>query len=108
EDPEQAVPITLPKDEVPTATLTATEDPIKVAAALGRVMAIVRIGARTPGPEELEGGPDGLMAMARVACPFASSDGGRCPLPCGPARGTPPPRDRTWLPRDEFLCDGGD
>ena len=107
EDPEQALPITLPRDEVPTATLTPAEDPAKVAAALGRVMAIVRIGARTPGPEAVEG-PDGLLAMAAVACPFAGPEGGRCPLPCGPARGTAPPRDRTWLPRDEFLCDGGD
>jgi len=31
-----------------------------------------------------------------------------CKLPCGPVCGTPPPPGRPWLPRDEFLCDGGD
>ncbi len=107
EDPEQATPITLPKDELPSATLTATEDPVKVAAALGRVMAIVRIGSRTPGTEGARG-PDPLMGLANVPCPFSNLEGGHCPLPCGPARGTPPAQDRAWLPRDEFLCDGGD
>ena len=107
EDPEQAVPLTLPKEEIPTATLTAAEDPVKVAAALGRVMAIVRIGSRTPGVEGAEG-PNTLIGMSNVHCPFASPEGGHCPLPCGPVRGTAPPNDRAWLPRDEFLCDGGD
>ncbi|MBX6312620.1 MAG: DUF11 domain-containing protein, partial [Isosphaeraceae bacterium] len=29
-------------------------------------------------------------------------------VPCGLARGTPPPPDRPWIPKDEYLCDGGD
>ena len=37
-----------------------------------------------------------------------ASNGGPCKLPCGPVCGTPPPPGRPWLPRDEFLCDGGD
>ena len=48
EDPEQALPIALPKDEIPVVTLSPAEEPLKVAAALGRVMAIVRLGGRKP------------------------------------------------------------
>ncbi|MDR3634117.1 MAG: DUF11 domain-containing protein, partial [Isosphaeraceae bacterium] len=39
---------------------------------------------------------------------FISSDAGRCPLPCGPVTGRAPDPGRVWLPRDDFLCDGGD
>jgi uncharacterized repeat protein (TIGR01451 family) len=107
EDPDQAVPIKLPKDEPPFVTLTPSEDPLKVARALGRVMAIVRIGGRMPTPEELAG-PAGV-GLGNVRCPFLnSSSESPCPLPCGPVCGTPPPPGRPWLPRDEYLCDGGD
>jgi hypothetical protein len=44
EEPEQAIPVKLPKDQIPVVTLNPTEQPLKVAQALGRVMAIVRIG----------------------------------------------------------------
>ncbi len=107
EDPEQALPLSLPKDEIAVATLTPLEDPAKVASALGRVVAIVRIGGRTPMPEEVPD-PEALLNVAPRPCPFASGEGGRCPLPCGPVRGTAPPAGRPWLPRDEYLCDGGD
>jgi uncharacterized repeat protein (TIGR01451 family) len=107
EDPEQALPINLPKDEIPKATLTPGEEPVKVAAALGRVMAILRIGGRAPTVDEFTvGAPASGLFGAR--CPFVGPDGGRCPLPCGPARGTPPAPDRPWAPADEYLCDGGD
>jgi uncharacterized repeat protein (TIGR01451 family) len=106
EDPEQAIPLKLAKDDPPFVTLNPAEDPYKVARALGRVMAIVRIGGRQPTPEELAG-PQGI-GMPNRPCPFMASDGGPCKLPCGPACGTPPPPGRPWMPRDEFLCDGGD
>ncbi|WP_435010507.1 hypothetical protein P12x_001777 [Tundrisphaera lichenicola] len=106
EDPDQAIPLKLPKDEPPFVTLNPAEDPFKVARALGRVMAIVRIGGRQPTPEELAG-PQGI-GMPISPCPFTGSDGGACKLPCGPVCGTPPPPGRPWMPRDEFLCDGGD
>ncbi len=106
EDPDQALPLKLPKDEPPVVTIGAAEDPFKVARALGRVVAIVRIGGRQPTPEEVSG-PSGL-GMANAPCPFMGPDRGPCRLPRGPARGAPPPRDRSWMPRDEFLCDGGD
>lgn len=106
EDPEQALPLHLPKDEIPVVTLNPAEEPLRVAAALGRPMAIVRIGGRTPTTEDLDGSP--FYPIAPVACPFSGPGGGRCPMPCGPALGTPPPGGRPWLPRDEFLCDGGD
>lgn len=111
EDPDQALPISLPKGEIPIVTLTPSEDPLRVGAALGRVMAILRIGGRKPSVEELNGerilGP-GMVPPGPDRCPFSGSDGGACKLPCGPVRGTPPPPGRPWIPRDEYLCDGGD
>jgi uncharacterized repeat protein (TIGR01451 family) len=107
EDPDQAIPIKLAKDETPYVNLTPAEQPFQVARALGRVMAIVRIGGRQPTPEEVNG-PAGL-GLANTRCPFIDPAAeGPCNLPCGPACGTPPPPGRPWLPRDEFLCDGGD
>ncbi len=106
EDPDQALPIHLPKDEIPVVGLSPAEEPLRVAAALGRPMAIVRLGGRMPVPEELAGEP--FCPIPAVACPFAGPVNGHCPVACGPCVGTPPPPGRPWLPRDEFLCDGGD
>jgi uncharacterized repeat protein (TIGR01451 family) len=106
EDPDQAVPFSLPKDEIPIVTLSPSENPLKVAAALGRVMAVVRIGGRRPLPGDAIGAP--IVDLAATPCPFAGPDSGRCVLPCGPVRGTAPPAGRPWLPKDEYLCDGGD
>jgi len=106
EDPDQAVPLKLAKDDPPAVTLSPAEEPLRVASALGRPMAIVRIGGRRPTPGELtEPMGDGI---ARGGCPFTTAAGGPCSLPCGPACGTPPPPGRPWLPKDEYLCDGGD
>ena len=114
EEPEQAIPLKLPKDQIPVVTLNPTEQPLKVAQALGRVMAIVRIGGRRPTVEEINAGTtgdaglDAVAAVGAVRCPFTIPSGDPCPLPCGPVCGTPPPPGRPWLPRDEYLCDGGD
>ena len=110
EDPEQALPIGLPKDEIPIVSLTPAEEPLKVASKLGRVMVIVRLGGRRPTPEELSlENAGGLGAETGPgSCPFAGPEGARCPLPCGPVCGTPPPPGKPWIPRDEYLCDGGD
>lgn len=109
EEPEQALPIDLPKDEIPIVTLDPAEEPLKVAQALGRVMAIVRLGGRAPLPGDLSNGSMlGMgMNMGMGPCPFAGPVG-RCDLPCGPARIDRPSEGRQWLPRDEYLCDGGD
>ncbi len=48
-----------PRTTRPFVTLSPAEEPFKVARALGRVMAIVRIGGRQPTPEEVNG-PAGL------------------------------------------------
>ncbi len=106
ENPDEALPVHLPKDEIPVVSLNPAEDPMKVALALGRPMALVRIGGRTPTEQDLAGGA--IVPIPGTPCPFMSMLGGRCPLPCGPCVGTPPPPGRPWLPRDEFLCDGGD
>jgi uncharacterized repeat protein (TIGR01451 family) len=107
EDPDQALPLHFPKDEIPVVTLSPAEDPLKVAAALGRVIAIVRLGARKPTDAELLA-PGGSGLAGTTPCPFTGPAGARCALPCGPVCGTAPPTGRSWIPRDEFLCDGGD
>ena len=106
EDPDQALPLKLGKDEPIGVSLNPAENPLRVAAALGRVMAIVRIGGRRPVPDEM-GMPMG-DGLAHGPCPFTSSGGAKCELPCGPVVGTAPPEGRPWIPRDEYLCDGGD
>ena len=113
EDPELALPLALPKDEIPVVSVSPSEDPLKVAMALGRVVAIVRTGGRKPSVEELNDsrGPGAVIdpaAAAGAPCPFTTTDGGRCPLACGPVTGRAPESGRAWLPRDEYLCDGGD
>jgi uncharacterized repeat protein (TIGR01451 family) len=114
EDQEQALPLRMPKDEIPSVTISPAEEPLKVGASLGRVAAIVRIGGRRPSAEELDPNifdaplwtfPQGAQA---VGCPFSNPEGAKCGLPCGPVCGTPPARGRVWMPRDEYLCDGGD
>ena len=106
EDPEQALPLHLPKDEIPVVTLSPAEDAMRVAKALGRPMAIVQIGNRAPTADDLDG--SAIFPIAPVPCPFMASGGEACSVACGPCEGTPPPPGRSWLPRDEFLCDGGD
>lgn len=108
EDPEQALPLHLPKGEVPMTTISPAEDPLKVAAALGRPMAILRLGTRQPTPEDLTGAP--IWALQRVPCPFVGETGGACGLPCGPVACDLPaaPAGPPGRPRDEYLCDGGD
>jgi uncharacterized repeat protein (TIGR01451 family) len=110
EDPDQALPISLPKDQIPFVSLSPSEDPLRVAAALGRVMAILRIGGRRPiTPVELNGDTLGAYNGAWTPCPFSADEsGGKCGVSCGPVCGNAPPPGRPWLPKDEYLCDGGD
>ncbi len=105
EDPESAVPLKLGKDDPPVVTIGPAEDPNKVARALGRVMAVVRIGGRQPSVEELQG-PSGVAGIPGGPCPYLKADGNGCQMPCGPVC-SPAPKKRA-KPRDEFLCDGGD
>ena len=106
EAPEQALPIAYPKKDIPVVTLSPVESPMKIAPALGRVMAIVRVGGRAPTVEELSGAAD--FPLDTRSCPFSSADGNRCGVPCGAASCLPARSDRPWMPKDEFLCDGGD
>ncbi len=106
EAPDQALPVSLPKDQVPVVTLSAVESPLKIAPALGRVMAIIQVGGRAPTVEELSGAAD--YPMTSRSCPFATSEGGACGVPCGPASCLPSRADRPIAAGDEFLCDGGD
>src|SRR5207248_9831070 len=115
EEPDQALPFRMSKDQIPVVTLNPTEHPLRVASAMGRPMAIVRIGGRRPTVEEGNAGAAGDLGldwaagMGAGACPFLRPDGTRCPMVAGPvctAVAAPPVATR--LPRDEFLCDGGD
>jgi uncharacterized repeat protein (TIGR01451 family) len=115
EDPDQAIPFHLPKDEVPVLTISPTEPPLRVAQALGRPVAIVRMGVRKPTAEEIQAGPAGdvgldwATSIGSGPCPYLTSAGAKCGLPCGPVCSAPAPRPKQpALPRDEYLCDGGD
>jgi uncharacterized repeat protein (TIGR01451 family) len=111
EDQETAIPLRLPRNEIPVVSLSPAEDPLRVARALGRIVAVVRIGNRVPTVEEIAGGSPMLGgSVIGGPCPYLASDGNRCAMPCGPPCPPSPttPRERAWFPRDEFLCDGGD
>lgn len=53
EDPETALPRTGKKELQPWYDVSASEDPVRTAAGLGRPMAILRIGSRVPTATEL-------------------------------------------------------
>lgn len=53
EDPETALPRRGPKELQPWFDVSASEDPVRTAAGLGRPMAIMRIGSRVPTAQEL-------------------------------------------------------
>ena len=114
EDPDQAIPFRMPKDQVPVLTLGPTEPPLTVARALGRPVAIVRMGVRQPTAEEIQaglGGDVGLDYATSIGsgpCPYLTSGGAKCGLPCGPVCTAPARPKQQALPRDEYLCDGGD
>lgn len=113
EDPDQALPVRLPKDQIPVVSISPTENPLRVAAALGRPMAIIRLGGRRPTIEEVQGGPgdfglDNAARMGASPCPYLLQDGSRCPMVAGPPCTAPKPKVQSLLPGDEFLCDGGD
>ncbi|WP_165065175.1 DUF11 domain-containing protein [Paludisphaera rhizosphaerae] len=113
EDPDQALPLKLPKDKIPVVEVNPAEDPVRVAAALGRVIAIVRLGGRRPTIEELNAGDAGDLGLDRILavsggrCPYSCGNN-PCQLPSGPACPPLEPGQRPVLPRDEYLCDGGD
>ena len=96
EDPDQAVPFRMAKDQVPVLTLNPTEPPLRVASSLGRPVAIVRLGARQLTVEDLEPGSAGDLGLDWAAsigsgpCPFLAQSGSRCSLPCGPVCVTAP------------------
>jgi uncharacterized repeat protein (TIGR01451 family) len=114
EDPDSAIPFRLPKDQIPVLTISPTEPPLQVARALGRPMAIVRMGGRRPADEDLNPsaigdlGLDWAANLGKDRCPYVLQDGSRCGLPCGPVCLAAPAPKRPILPRDEYLCDGGD
>jgi uncharacterized repeat protein (TIGR01451 family) len=114
EDPDQAIPLRMAKDQISVVTLSPTEPPLRVASALGRPVAIVRIGGRKPTGEEIQGGVAGDIGLDWVErigaapCPFLCTSGAKCALPSGPMCVTAPRPVRPTLPRDEYLCDGGD
>ncbi len=56
EDPDQAVPFRMAKDQVFVHTLNPSEPPLTVATTLGRPVAIVRLGGRRPSIEEIQAG----------------------------------------------------
>lgn len=109
ESPDEALPISVKGDEIPSLEVTSSENPVEVARKLGRVMIVARIGQREPSPTEMDGalagiGPEGLVGGR---CPFGRPEGGLCGLPCGPGSEAYFPKAPVG-PLDEYLCDGGD
>ena len=104
EDPDQAIPFHLPKDQVPVLTLNAAEPPLRVAQALGRPVAIVRMGVRKPTIEEIQAGPGGDVGLDWAAsigsgpCPFVCSSSAKCGQPSGPVCTAPPPKQNNRHP----------
>ena len=103
------------KDQIPVLTLNPTEPPLRVASALGRPVAIVRIGRP---PADHRGNPGRRRRRHRPrlgrehrleALPVPVSERRALPaaVRAGAASASPPPA-RPSLPRDEYLCDGGD
>ena len=92
EDPDQAIPFKLPKDQVSVLTLNPTEPPLRVATALGRPVAIVRLGRppahcsrKSRGELPATSGSTGSRASARsrarsfvIAARAARCRAGRC------------------------------
>ena len=87
EDPDQAVPFRMAKDQVFVHTLNPSEPPLTVATTLGRPVAIVRLGGRRPSIEEIQAGGVGDLALDWVTsggmkpCPFLSVLAARAPRP---------------------------
>ncbi len=107
ESPDQALPISVPENEVPTVRLSPGEDPVRVAERLGRLMVISRIGGRKPVPGEPIGFGD--LGLTTGPCPFQHPESGvhQCSVPvCPPIGPGRPPKP--LFPTDEYLCDGGD
>jgi uncharacterized repeat protein (TIGR01451 family) len=69
---------------------------------------------RKPTIDEIQGLPAGdagldwAAAIGSGPCPFLTQGGAKCTLPCGPVCTEAPKPARPTLPRDEYLCDGGD
>ncbi|MBI1322589.1 DUF11 domain-containing protein [bacterium] len=115
EDPRQAIPYLSQPDRLPTTELGPGEDPFRIARALGRIMAVVRIGTREPTQEEVAMLGASRLPLTGVRCLYVSRTGEGCRMSCptvtcAPAPVAPSckPPQQPGMPMDEYLCDGGD
>lgn len=115
EDPKTAIPYQAEPDRLPTAELSANEDPFRVARALGRIMAVVRFGTRQPTAEEVQQLSVSRLPLTGARCLYVSKTGDGCRMSCptvtcapAPVAASCLPPNRPGLPGDEYLCDGGD
>lgn len=115
EDPKSAIPYLADASSLPTTDLSPTEDPFRVARALGRIMAVVRFGTRQPMPEEVQMLSASRLPLTGTRCLYVSKTGDGCRMSCPTVTCAPAPvaisckpPERPMLPGDEYLCDGGD
>jgi uncharacterized repeat protein (TIGR01451 family) len=115
EDPKSAIPYLAEADRLPTTDLNPTEDPFRIARALGRIMAVVRFGTRQPTPEEVQMLSVSRLPLTGTPCLYVSKTGDGCRMSCptvtcapAPVAASCKPPLRPALPGDEYLCDGGD
>ncbi len=113
EDPSQALPLSLPPDEIAVASLNPTEDPRRVAESLGRPMVVLSLGGRQPAPGEyaappLALRPESAAIIARRLRGQAGLTVQGCQMEDCRAGASINPDHCVRLPADEYLCDGGD
>ena len=89
EDPEQALPLAIPKDELPLVVISPAENPLKVAP-LGRPMVLVKVAAACPTPTSGTAPPRVPWPWARVRSPAPRAPTAGCPA--DHAADHPPPR----------------
>ncbi len=115
EDPRQAIPYLSMPDRLPTTELGPGEDPFRIARALGRIMAVVRIGTREPTAEEVNMLGVSRLPLTGARCLYVSRTGEGCRMSCptvtcapAPVAESCKPPKQPGMPMDEYLCDGGD
>jgi uncharacterized repeat protein (TIGR01451 family) len=136
EDPNSAFPMAFPRGELPIVDIRPGEDALERASKMGRPIAFIQLGNRVPIDDVFEGTADdppfislpdrstqpaGTVATVRQAAAWrhAAGLGALVPAAFGhrksseaicatPTTVREPYKIHPRMPRDEYICDGGD